>query len=119
MIGWPNHSFKADLTPTLELIMKTLRPWFTACFFWAPLLIALLLNPGHNASNIQHFSFAALLVLAACGVSMLFYGFIGLIQLNAFSFAYATRPFAPSRLFVPLFALALGSIGIYSAWQGF
>ena len=99
--------------------MKTLRPWFTACFFWAPLLIALLLNPGHNASNIQHFSFAALLMLAACGVSMLFYGFVGLIQLNALSFAYATRPFAPSHLFIPLFALALGSIGIYSAWQGF
>ena len=98
--------------------MKALRSWFTACFFWAPLLIALLLNPGRNASNIQHFSIAALRVLAACGASMLFYGFVGLIQLNVFSFAYAARPLAPSRMLMPLFALAVGFIGIYSAWHG-
>jgi hypothetical protein len=98
--------------------MKALRPWFTACFFWLPLVIALLLNPGRNASNIHSFSSPALLALAACGLCMVFYSFVGFIQLKVFGFAYGSGSLAATRTALLVFALALGSIAIYSAWQG-
>src|SRR5690348_9918639 len=98
--------------------MQAYRPWFTVCFFWAPLIVVLLLNPGRNASNIQHFSVPGLLLLALCGICEGFYVFVGCTQLQVFGFAFEDKPQTWWDCSMLCLALLSSGIFVYYAWLG-
>jgi hypothetical protein len=80
--------------------------------------VTLLLNPGRNAINIPQFSTFALLTLAACGVSLVFYSVVGFTQPRGMSSVFLPDP-AKTRHKVQFFlSLLFGLIAIYYAAQG-
>ena len=80
--------------------------------------VTLLLNPGRNAINIPQFSALALITLAACGISLMFYSVVGFIQPRGMSFVFLQDP-AKTRHMVQFFlSLLFGLIAIYYSAQG-
>ena len=80
--------------------------------------VTLLLNPGRNAINIPQFSVLALITLAACGISLMFYSVVGFIQPRRMSFVFLQDP-AKARHMVQFFlSLLFGLIAIYYSAQG-
>ncbi len=98
--------------------MKNVRPWFNACFFWLPIAVTLLLNPGRNGINIPQFSVLALLTLAACGTSMMFHSVVAFIQPKGMSSAFSQDPAKTRHMMQFLLSFLFGVMAIYYAAQG-
>ena len=98
--------------------MRAFRPWFSACFFWLPLVVGLLLNPGRNGSNVSQFSTSALIALAITSFCLVLYSITGFIQPRQLTFALSERTATPAHFGLLIFSLALGLMGVYSALQG-
>ena len=98
--------------------MRAFRIRFTVWFFWAPLIVSLLLNPGRNAEHIHQFSVPKLLLLAISGICAAFYFVVGFTQFRIFSFAFTDKPQAWRDISLLLLALISGLIDIYFAWLG-
>lgn len=53
--------------------MRKYKTWFALSFFWVPLIVALLLNPGRNGSYLSSFGSPQLVLLGFCGLLMVVY----------------------------------------------
>lgn len=53
--------------------MRRYKTWFAVSFFWAPLIGALLLNPGRNRSHLSSFGSPQFALLGLCGLLMVIY----------------------------------------------
>ena len=53
--------------------MRQYKMWFALTFFWAPVVVALLLNPGRNGGHLPSFGSAQLVLLGLCGLLMAVY----------------------------------------------
>jgi hypothetical protein len=97
--------------------VKNVRPWFNVCFFWLPMAVTLLLNPGRNAINIPQFSILALLMLAVCGLALMFYSVVGLTQPRVMSSVFLQDPAKTRHMAQFFLSLLFGLIAIYYAAQ--
>ena len=93
--------------------MRQYKTWFALSFFWAPLIVELILNPGRNGSYLPSFGSAQLSLLGICGFLMIFY-FLANVAPGRFQ-ALCCRPEeAPwSTVAQAWFSLALGLMAVW------
>jgi hypothetical protein len=94
-------------------VMRQYKTWFALTFFWAPLVVALLLNPGRNGSHLPSFGSVQLALLGLCGLLMVVY-FLANVGVERFQAAFCKRDEASwSTVGQAWLALAVGLMAVW------
>lgn len=95
--------------------MRQYKTWFALSFFWAPLVVALFLNPGRNGSHLPSFGYAQLALLGFCGLLMVAY-FLANVGEGRFQAVCCKRNEASwSTVGQAWFSLAIGLMALWWA----
>ncbi|KLD63934.1 hypothetical protein [Dyella japonica] len=93
--------------------MRQYKTWFAVSFFWAPLVVALLLNPGRNGSYLPSFGDTKLALLGFCGSLMAVY-FLANVGPRRFQAVCCKRDEASwSTVVQAWFSLTLGLMSVW------
>lgn len=93
--------------------MRQYKTWFALSFFWVPLIVALLLNPGRNGSHLASLGSPQIALLGFCGLLMVFY-FLANVSAERFRVACCKRDEASwPTVGQAWFSLALGLLAVW------
>ncbi len=93
--------------------MRQYKLWFALSFFWSPLMVGLLLNPGSNGNHLPSFGSRQLALLGFCGLLMVFC-FLANLSAGRLQAACCKREEASwSTVRQAWFSLALGLMAVW------
>lgn len=94
--------------------MYKYKTWFAVSFFWIPLGVSVLLNPGRNGRNIAGFSNPMLGALAVCAVGLVLFAVANFLPARVRRFTCTNELGSWITFCYFTFALILGLLGLIS-----